>query len=60
MHDAGNKCMMLERGSSTRTVPKAVEARAYVARMATALAFPTVAVAVKRVTGTSRNGGFAM
>jgi len=57
---AARKSMMLEKVAQRGPFPKLLRLGRTSARMVTALAFPTVAVGVKRVTGTSRNGGFAM
>ncbi|XIA62293.1 class I SAM-dependent methyltransferase [Bradyrhizobium sp. TZ2] len=57
---AARKSMMLEKLAQRRPFPTLLRLGRTPARMITALAFPTVAVGVKRLAGTSSNGGFAI
>ena len=56
---AARKSMMLEKVAQRGPFPKLMRFARTSTRMLTALAFPTVAVGVKRVSGTSSNGGFS-
>ena len=57
---AARKSMILEKVAQRGPLPKLLRLGRTSARMITALAFPAVAVGVKRVSGTSSNGGFPM
>jgi 2-polyprenyl-3-methyl-5-hydroxy-6-metoxy-1,4-benzoquinol methylase len=57
---AARKSMILEKVAQHRPFPKLLRLGRTPARMVTALAFPAVAIGVKRISGTSSNGGSSM
>jgi 2-polyprenyl-3-methyl-5-hydroxy-6-metoxy-1,4-benzoquinol methylase len=57
---AARKSMMLEKVALSGPLPKLLRLGRTSARMVTALAFPAVAVGVKKLPGRQKNGGFSM